>query len=89
MEQLLDKPQKSYTKLTSQTPEEYVRKHFPIDKGEYNVKYCSVGDNNFRINFYIKENPNDIFSDCYISRSFFVILIKDKNSWKHEIIPDN
>ena len=88
MEQLLDKPQKNYTKLTQQTPEEYVRKHFPINKGEYDVKYCSVGDNNFRINFYIKKDPNNIFSDYSLCRSFFVILIKDKKGWKHKIIPD-
>ena len=89
MEQLLDKPRKDYTKLVSQTPEEYVRKHFPINKEEHDVKYCSVSDNNFRINFYTKKNPDNIFSDYYICRSFFVILIKDGNSWKHKIIPDN
>ena len=89
MEQLLDKPQKSYTKLTSQTPEEYVRKHFPINKGEHDVKYCSVGNNNFRINFYTIKDPDAVFSDCYINRSIFVVLIKDKKGWKHKIISDN
>ena len=34
--------------------EEYVKIEFPIEKEESSVRYCPVGPNRFRINFYKK-----------------------------------
>jgi hypothetical protein len=66
--------------------ESYVKEHFPIKKGESSVKYCHVGNDNFRVNFYTKKNPKEAFSDCYISRSYFVVLTKTGNNWEHEVL---
>ena len=86
MEQTLEKPKKDYTKLTEETVEEYLRKNFPIKEGEKDVKYCKVGTNNFRINFYKEKDGVNFFKSYYINRSFYVILSKKKKSWKHKIL---
>jgi hypothetical protein len=72
-------------KNVEETPLEYVTRVFPMEKGEDFVKYCDVGNNNFRINFYTKKDKHKLMSDYSIDRSFFVYMKKDGNSWKHAI----
>lgn len=90
MEQLLEQPKKvkkDYEKL-EQSTDEYLHQNFKLVSGESLVKYCKVGANNFRINFYKKREVETMTSDYYISRSYYVILIKTKNGWSHKVLED-
>lgn len=82
---ILDAPSKKKPEVSTGA-EDYVREHFPIKNGEASAKYCTVGNNNFRVNFYMKKNPEETFSDYYIARSYFVILTKTEDGWKHKVL---
>lgn len=82
---IMDAPSKKKPEV-SVGAEDYVREHFPINRGEASAKYSPVGSNNFRINFYTKKNLKEVFSDYYISRSYFVILTKTEDGWKHKVL---
>jgi len=73
---------------TTQTVEEYVKEQFPKGIGESVVKYCSVGENRFRINFYTTMNPGSFCSDNRITRSHYVICTKVADGWEHRIWRD-
>ena len=72
----------------SQSVEDYVKEQFPLGSTEHNVRYCSVGENRFRINFYTKTDPNKIFSDCKITRSHYVVCTETDDGWSHTIWED-
>ena len=68
--------------------EEYVKIEFPIEKEESSVRYCTVGPNRFRINFYKKKDPKAIFSDSFINRTYYVICSKTDDGWEHRVLKD-
>jgi hypothetical protein len=69
-----------------ETAEIYVKRLFPLGQKEYLAKYCSVGLNRFRINFFEKVTPNEIMSDSIISRSYYVVLTDTDSGWTHKIL---
>ncbi len=79
MEQTLNKPQKKEVLTALQ----FVKKQFPIEKeqGEKRVKYNSVGKDRFRIDFWSMKDK-----DLVVSRSYYVVLTKKKNTWEYEIL---
>lgn len=68
----------------AETKEQFLKRKFPISSGESHVRYCPVGGDNFRINFYTeKERDEPSFIKNYIiKRHYYVILAKDGASWK-------
>jgi hypothetical protein len=67
--------------------QKYLKEHFPLQVGEYKVVYNKVGENNFRINFYKKTNPEKIFTDVRIPRSYYVVIsIGDKGEISHKVL---
>jgi hypothetical protein len=79
-------PSISKTHSAIEKKEDYLKRIFTIGKKERDVKFCVVGKNTYRINFFQKDNPNNIFSGSFISRSYYVKLIKNNNSWSHKIL---
>jgi len=74
--------------LDTQTVEEYVAKQFPLGEGEHQVKYCSVGENRFRINFYTKQISDTGFGTHKITRSHYVVCKETEDGWSHFIWED-
>jgi hypothetical protein len=72
---------------TSDT-ETFVRKNFPCIGNESQVRYCPIGDNCFRINFYTKKDPNNFCSDFSINRSLFVVLKRVLHGFEYSILKD-
>jgi Tfp pilus assembly pilus retraction ATPase PilT len=70
------------------TAEQYVRRAFPMEKDEVDVKYCSVGVNKFRINFYSDRNKGvqSFMRDLHIGRSYYVVCTEGDDGWTHKII---
>ncbi len=70
------------------TAEQYIRKAFPMEGDEVDVKYCTVGVNKFRINFYRDKNKGvqSFMHDLYIDRSHYVVLTQEANGWSHKIL---
>ena len=85
MEKLIDKPKK-ITTMEQETTKQYLKRAFPLEIGEHKVKYCPVGINRYRINFYIDRTPDSFMKDLHIGRSCYVVLKEDGDSWSHEII---
>lgn len=81
----MDKPKK-VTDIDQDSAKQYLKKVFPIETGECEVEYCSVGINRYRINFYTDKTPKSFMRDLYVSRSYYVILKEDGETWSHEII---
>ena len=71
---------------TVETADGYIKRVFPLRTGECKVKYCPVGVNKFRINFYTDRTPDSFMSDLHIGRSHYVMLKEEGNSWSHEIL---
>lgn len=71
-----------------ETAEQYVRREFPMESDEIDVKYCSVGVNKFRINFYRDRNKDSksFMRDSYIDRSHYVVLTDGDDGWNHIIL---
>lgn len=84
MEKLIDKPKKIVTRI--EPAEQYLKRVFPLEGKECKVKYCPVGINKYRINFYVNRTPKAFMSDLHIDRSCYVVIKEDGNTWSHEII---
>ena len=69
-----------------ETADGYLKRVFPLGIGECKVKYCSVGINKYRINFYTDRTPESFMRDLHIGRSCYVVLKEDGASWSHEVI---
>ena len=82
---VLDSPPKKDYEELKETSTNYLKRKFPMEAGEILVKYCPVGVNNFRINFYKEQDSDNFFKAQYINRSYFVVLTENKKSWKHTI----
>jgi len=67
-----------------ETQEEFLSKTYPLQPGEGYVKYCPVGTNRYRINFYAerKKDEPSFVKDYIINRHYYVVLVKDGVSWK-------
>ncbi len=85
MEKLLDKPKKEIP-IRREPAEQYLKRVFPLETGEYKVKYCSVGTNRYRINFYTDRTPKGFMRDLHIGRSCYVVIKEDGSIWSHEVI---
>ena len=71
-----------------ETPEQYLQKEFPLSGKEYKVDFKSVGENNFRVNFWsyqLRDNALSQFKSSRISRSYYVTLKRKNSSWSHTI----
>ena len=72
--------------ISSETDEQYLKKTFLRSEDEFQVDFKLVGENRFRINFWVQRNKNnDTIPDNFISRSFYVVLKKCGTEWSHTI----
>jgi len=85
-DELIKKVLNKELKISTKTAEQYVRKEFPIKEGECHVKYCHVGNDNFRINFFKEKGTSQFVKDYTICRSYYVQMKKDNKTWRHEIL---
>ena len=71
-----------------QSVEEYIRQQFPLEEGESQSKYCLVGYDTFRINFYSVRDTYHSVEEFQITRSHYVVCEKTQNGWTHKIYED-
>ena len=70
-----------------ESQEEFIKREFPRLESEFKVDIHNVGKNRFRINYWERiEREGSVFYGNKISRSYYLTLTKNKNSWKHEIL---
>ena len=84
---VLEKPEVGKKHLV-ETAEQYVSRVFPMEANEVNVKYCPVGVNKFRINFYSDRNKGvqSFMRDLHIGRSYYVVCTEGDDGWSHVIL---
>jgi len=79
---LVEKPIQSVQVVSSDisvSAEEYLKAFFPLEEGERQRKIIHLWGANYRIN---------MWTDSFISRSFFVQAIKKKEKWSHKVLSD-
>ena len=65
----------------------FLKEHFPKLPTEEMVKYCKVGETNWRINFWgekRKSNPKAFMKNLIIVRSCYVILTRAGETYTYE-----
>jgi len=77
---------KEERKEKKQSREDYLKSNFLLEDGEYSVKFCIVAENSFRINFYKKVDPSQVFTSSIISRSYYVVLLEEDGVLTHKIL---
>ena len=65
--------------------ESYLRENFPLQGKEFQVDFKTVGETNFRVNFWEKIDRDGTFSACRIGRSYYVVCKWDGTNWTHKV----
>lgn len=68
----------------TETQQQFLSREFPLLPGESHVKYCLVGVNRFRVNFYTEQETDgpSFVKGFIIKRHYYVILEQNGTSWK-------
>ena len=83
-----NKPGYVPTYTLCESEDQYLRRNFPVQGTEVQVKYNNVGPQRYRVNYYSTVHRKGLtaFMDFAITRSLYIALKRDSNGvLSHEI----